>query len=255
MFRRKTLAAVGVALVSLMIGPLVVREAFAIPTLSLDILGGVYNSDPDIESIQPTTDPFTLVALLNPDMNDPAPATDPTARLTYMLSIAVQPPTTAPATLGSFTLTFNGVATTFDVTQDLVFGTPPIEANLQFQAQDLPKHGVFPTYFMERQFTFDPLLTTLAYNSEDNPGGLSGNPAGTMFFRTFDFDTTTLAPGTFLHFDLYRSVGTTNLTIAEFAPFSRDADSRRVPEPGSLLFLGLGFAGLVAWRRMKPGSA
>ena len=131
--------------------------AYAEPTLQLDILDGVY--DTNTETIVATSDQFTLYALLLPDQ-------DTLLGDTFYISAALVPQTSTSTDLGSFT--FNG--TTIDVTADMVYGVPPLEANLAFDANDLSKHGIFPTYFAEFEFTFDPNNTATAYNTQDDAG-------------------------------------------------------------------------------------
>jgi len=52
-----------------------------------------------------------------------------------------------------------------------------------------------------------------------------------------------------LHFDLYDHYLSRNKVKATFAPFSHDGEGNVVPEPGTLMLLGAGVAGLAARRR------
>ncbi len=128
-------AAAGAVLLAFTLAPAAVRTASAIPTLQLDIEGGFY--DPVTETTV-TTDPvFDLSALLTLPTG-----TDPSG--TYYVSIALQPKTIPPG--GDFgTIVFGG--TTIDVTADMQYGVPPLEANLAQDGQDLAQHGVYETYF------------------------------------------------------------------------------------------------------------
>jgi len=217
--------------------------AFATPSLQLDIKDGVYytsSSTPSInkESIVATTDPFDLYAYLIPDK-------DSTLTDDYYLSVAVLPPlkeSAAGYSLGSFSVDGQPIV----VTSDMFYGTPPVAL---LPDGDLPTHSVFPTYFIEISFNFDAADYSKVYNTQDDAG--SGPMAYTsgdkMYYVPFAFDTRNLAAGYALHFDLYQL--DTDSNIIEKAPFSHDANSQHVPEPGTLLLLGLGLVGLSGLRR------
>jgi hypothetical protein len=57
-------------------------------------------------------------------------------------------------------------------------GTPPVDLfNQQFDAGDLSKHSVFPTYFSEFSFQFTSVQRATEYNTADDPGGPTVNAA------------------------------------------------------------------------------
>lgn len=243
MFRLRSVAAVGAALLVTAVAPVGVRSASAVPFLQLDIGGGVYDSVS--QSIVPTSDPFTLYALLTPAGDSSL------LGLTYYISAALAPQTSTSGSLGSFT--FDG--TTVDVTNDMTYGRPPMEGVIASgDAGDLPPHGVFPTFFEEFAFTFDPNDRATTYNTRDDPGGPTPNSSGGTYFAAFSVDTTALASGYYLVFDLYtKGPGNrpSDIDVGIFAPFSHNAESREVSEPASLLLLGTGLAGLALWRHRQ----
>ena len=241
-------------------------DAIAYPTLQLDIKDGYYDSS--TETIVASGNPFILSALLIPDYKNSL--TD-----TYYISAAVVPKIGPDdVDLGSFSfegdniISFNRIPTAeneivVDVTGDMVYGVPPFEtAVTQLRDKgDLAKHGIYYTYFAEFGFTFSESNKATPYNTQDNAGdGPTANPDGSMYYANFTVDVSALDPAYAIHFDLYnaklftRRDGTidVDLTCYDcFAPFSKDAESGKVPEPSTLLLLGSGLVALVLIKRRK----
>lgn len=236
-------------------------RAEAVPVLQLDIIGGHY--DEATETIVSDGPNFTLVALLTLGPHESFNALE-----TYFISAAISPQVGPTAsTIGNYT--WNG--TNYRVTEDMTYGTPPLEGihgNATRDPGDLAYHGTYPTFFNEFAFNFWGSQTATTYNSQDNPGGLTPASAGSTYFQTFS--VTTALAGTYqLHFDLYdtymRSCGRNRTCVADedidhFAPFSHDAQSgspgeqpptESVPEPGTLIFFATGLA--MAARRLNLG--
>ncbi len=221
--------------------------AAAIPFLQLDIIGGSYVAGME-ESTIANSDPFTVVALIDSTSNKYSAAG------TYYLSVAVipgiSPEPALPPDLGSFSL--NG--TSYNVTGDMLYGTPPITA------ADLGSHGIFDTYFLEFSFDLTSSYGVQAYDVEP-ASGPGGDPvqdaAGTLRGVDFDIDTTLLDPNYELHFDLYTYTGN---KLDQKAPFSHDAASGEgmhpVPESGmTLAMLGMSLIALVgAHRKLREAA-
>lgn len=232
------------------------RPSHAIPTLQLDTANGWYDDTTD--TIMSPGKVFTLYAYLIPDSKN-------LLSDRYYVSMAVEPMIESSATLGSFN--FNEAApgsssNTIDVTTDMVYGVPPIENIVSLQGWDtgdLPKHGMFPTYFYEYEFGFNDLYRINAYNTQDRAISdglisLTYDGAGaTMYYAAFNVDTTNLSNDYVIHFDLYNTALKKggDIDVTQFAPFSHDAQSTNVsvPEPSLALLLGSGFTGLWLWRR------
>ena len=224
-------------------------SVMAIPTLQLDIAGGTY--DTTTETIVASGNPFTLYALLIEDSKNKVGDT-------YYISAALAPKTKSPDDYGSFT--FNG--DTIDVTGDMIYGVPPVETygSAFWDSGDLQRHGIFSTYFKEFEFKFDAANKAIPYNTQDNAGdGPTPSANGTMYYASFTVDTSGLDPEYLIHFDLYNtylaSCRDVDICKSCFAPFSHDAESGKVPEPATLLLLGIGLVGLTLWGRRKNHRA
>lgn len=238
--------------------------AHAVPQLQLDIFNGEYNTT--TETVVATTNPFTLYTYLQE-------STQNAAGDTYALSMAITPKTTIGGDFGFFTFKYNGgAAVTVDVTDDMVFGVPPLESAATQLADpgDLPDHDIFDTYFFEYAFNFTGAATSGEYDTadvDDTGQGPISPAAKNMLYRAFEIDISGLDETLALHFDLYNrkicteDKGQCNIVddvdVAWSAPFSHDAESggdgdgddETVPEPGSLLLIGGGLLGLWASRR------
>lgn len=218
--------------------------SYAIPSLQLDIAGGTYVGGTDETTYAPGS-LFTLYALAD---------TKNFAGGNYYLSVALVPKTETGGSYGSFTID----GATVNVTADMAYGVPPYEANLAHDGGDLGQHSIFETFFKEYQFTFDSDQIK-TYNTQETTMPLSGPVAGTgLYYQPFVFDVAGLSADYGLHFDLY-SVNFLNGDIDknEFAPFSHDAQSvPPVPEPGTMMLLGVGMLGLVIFgkRRMYKNA-
>ncbi len=223
-------------------------SALAIPTLQLDISGGVYDDAPDVENVVSTGDNFTLYTLLNLAGDDKPSAVSLGDK--FYISMAVTPKLAEGSDgLGSFSFFDGSVTYEIDVTGDMEYGTPPVDEYFK----DLGPHGIFDTYYYEFEFNFDPALQCAAYNVADNPGGLVDGSE--FYYRAFDVDVSGLTEGYEIHFDLYHldylKNGKGVVDVA--APFSHDAQSGAIPapEPSTLLLLGAGLVGLGAYRRRR----
>jgi hypothetical protein len=205
--------------------------------LQLDASGGLY--DNSTETTVATSPTFTLYAMLN--------SLTPHGG-NYFISAALFPaPSTVGGNYGSFV--FDGQ--TVNATADMVYGSPT----------NLPAHGIFPTWYKEFSFTFNPTKKFNNYNVEDVAGihaGVTPSSSGKALYEDFTIDVSGLAAGTTLVFDLY-TYGASGTGKVKFAPFSHNAGSgggggNLVPDGGTtLMLLGAALAGLAAFRRRARG--
>lgn len=235
----------------------VASGAWAVPSLQLDIAGGVY--DAGTQTILSRGDVFTLYAYLIPDVNQNNPLLSNAVGDTYYISAALTPKTqpTSGTTYGSFQFD----STTIDVPSHMTHGTPPVDSTYP----DLGSHGIYDTYYKAFSFQFNTANNSAIQNTQDSPG--TGPVAGTgMYFAAFSVNVAGLAVGYDVHFDLYNQnletwlrenrqgirTGTNYETL--FAPFSHDAQSgpsHPVPEPATMMLLGSGLLGLGCFARRK----
>ncbi len=222
-------------------------SAFAIPNLQLTILDGDYKTSGTPEynkesTIAPAnTNEFILYALLKEGEN---------LDIFYYLSVALWPKQDDDLTssLGSFSL--NG--TSYNIPFDMEYGVPPIETDLDHQAKDLQKHGIYETYFKEFAFKFNSKNLTKEFNAQSttpvsddlattskNENILSKSCNLTtqkcMYYQAFTISVADLSSKYSIHFDLYKTDKpptdengniTQNREIKYKAPFSHDAQSR-----------------------------
>jgi hypothetical protein len=227
--------------------------ANAVQTLQLDIGGGNYVGGEE-ETIFSSGPVFNLYAYLEPGGAS-------TLGSTYYISAALVPKTgPTGGDYGSFK--FNSF--TVNVTDDMIYGVPPLETVLggaDRDPGDLSRHGIFETFYTEYAFKFDADQQSGIYDTQAQTG--QGPIAGTgMYYQMFSIDTSGLTGEYAIHFDLYnekyysRNIGNNpvgDIDVRDFAPFSHDAQSK-VPEPGTLLLFGIGLIGFAAWGRKGFGG-
>lgn len=230
--------------------------AQAIPKLQLFIDPGYYDNTE--ESTVARNNSFTLYAYLSGDY-DPS---------TYYLSAAVVPSMgkEPKPELGYFLINSEKIG----VTEDMVYGTAPIEIALQgFDSGDLAKHGIFETFFYEFTFNFDKDNQVGAFNVQTGEAA-----SGTMYSMEFSVDVSNMPEGYGIHFDLYNTqlkeivkkmkngetVTLDDYDVDSFAPFSHDATGYSlprnpetpVPDGGTTAaLLGLSMLGVGLFARRK----
>jgi hypothetical protein len=238
---------------------------FAVPQLQLDIIGGTYDEASET-IIAPAGNVIDLVALFTPNGNPSQDEIDAMLDGTFDISAAlIGAGDVEEGSLGSFSIDGETVV---DVPEGMVYGVPPVEqlgGDPDFDSHDLSQHDIFEAYFYELEFQFFLEDTAITYNTQDMPGGLVLSEDGETFYRTFSIDTTNLAAGAQLHFDLYTTDldnapellaqpldGNNDVDRVLFAPFSHDAETNRLlPEPTMLWLLAAGFLGVGLTRRRR----
>jgi hypothetical protein len=129
---------------------------------------------------------------------------------------------------------------------DWIFGYAPID-NIPDDwngGEDLPRHGIYPTWFAEVHtgaYDLSQLVGDVQPDENDDywdPSSGTGMANKPGQYKVFSVDVT--GPFTYVHFDAY----TLNLdgTVDKFAPFSHDASI--MPEPATVMLMGSGLLGL-----------
>ena len=212
-------------------------NAFAIPSLQLTILDGIYDDVTDTTVAK--TNSFTLYALLQTTKFN-------LIKDDYFLSIALSPKTVTSGDFGSFQISSSTVGFTIettspnttvnkgnsqdiDVTGDMVYGTPPLDKFLSNNGKsssdpgDLPDHEIYETFYAQIKFKFDETISTTPFNVEpkgsngenqdpDTSTAGAGTPKlaltdndGGLYFVAFNINVEGLTGEKSLHFDLYNT--------------------------------------------------
>jgi len=122
------------------------------------------------------------------------------------------------------------------------------------QNEDLPPHGIFPTWFAEAHtglYDMSQMVGDAIPGADFWDPTINGPGPANAHGRYKIFSLSIGAPvGTAVHFDAYTMNGD---ALAEFAPFSHDAAASIIPEPGTILLMSTGLLGLglSAIRRRK----
>jgi len=136
---------------------------------------------------------------------------------------------------------------------DWIYGNAPLPPDWN-PGGDVPPHGIFPTYFAE--------VHTGAYGLGMNIGdvqpgsdfwdpSIPSGPANALGeYKIFTVDLSGPV-GASVHFDAYTL--NPDGSVDKFAPFSHDATTTIVPEPGTIILMGSGLLGLGlrAYRKRK----
>ncbi len=135
---------------------------------------------------------------------------------------------------------------------DWVYGFPPLPPEFS-PGGDLARHSVYPTYFAEVHTGAYGLGMMVGDVQPDTlNGGVYWDPTPTPAFPAAEasqsgewkmFTVDINGPiGSSVHFDAYTV--DENGNILRFAPFSHDASTTIVPEPGTFVLMGSGLLGL-----------
>jgi len=221
------------------------NSAFALPALQLGPGGsGTWTYDSSTQTWVVAEGSFSLNAYANckglESCNGKYAWDAEGSSMQYAYLVAAAVPETSDNT-DAFDITVNGNNVNL-ITSG--FGAPPVQ-----DSNSLGGHGIYDTYFEIYEFRFDGPLGVIY----DTQPGTSGSGDG--YTESFDISINSLLDNVSgVHFDLFTVSGKrydpyskTLLQdlVYKFAPFSHDAETGGydVPEPSTVLMLGLGLLG------------
>jgi hypothetical protein len=221
-------------LLILAIGLILVPAAGAVPNLQLFISGATYDTETETWIISTPGDLDLYVISANYEHDDVIVA------MALSGFSEMENPDGVVSVSG-----FGGPAI-----DDWTWGYSPLASAPGWDAgEDLPPHGVYPTWFAEAHTGYYGLGDMVG---DVQPGpdfwdpSLGGpGPANRLGeFKVFSLSIS--APlYTGIHFDAYTLDGD---VIDDFAPFSHDAGATIVPEPGTIVLMGTGLIGIGIFR-------
>jgi len=194
-------------------------QAWAVPDLQLYSNGATYDTATETWIIG--SNDFTLLVIAaNQNIYD------------VKLSAAVPDDEIGTVTITGYTSTFHDDST-------------PIMGN----GSPLPSHGIFPADFYE--FNLGDFIVSSStkvgdYTNSPTPGlpAVADGKILSLSVAITGFSE--------VHFDAYDHIYKSNGNIQyKFAPFSHDAETAPVPEPGIMLLLGSGLVGLAGFGRRR----
>lgn len=228
-------ASIGLILIGLLVA--LPRPAQALPVLQMFIEGARY--DQDTESWITSSSDLTLWVIGNTGQHGSILDVQLTAAVltgeTGTISVSPTATTLLPDPSVSATPILN--------TSVGADGTTPIMSN----GDDLPSHGIYGAGVSFMQWGLGDMTLTDSQIG-DFSGTFPTTLSGTGQINAYNIS---ISGYSMVHFDAFNHVEAPSHVF--FGPFSHDTTV--VPEPGSILLLGLGLVGGLGWRLRRKGSS
>ncbi len=225
---------------------------YAIPALQIYLEGATYDSDSETWVASGSD---TLRLWVIGDVGSVGTIAD--VKLSVAYDAAFTPTFTfTPSQTGGYlgyTDATTPVAPTYTQTQVVVDASGPFP--LLGDGSSLPPHDVFLPGTAWQEFSLgdfastDSAIADFTADSSDSLVPQTGDKSGQI--NVYDITITGVPSGFTVHFDAYDHYTTGTSVKYKFAPLSHDGETTTVPEPTSLLLLGLGLLATSAAARKK----
>mgnify|MGYP003628506951 FL=1 len=259
-FVKKSLPKALVTGIALLVGTAGFNAAQAVPTMQIYLEGGVYNPLTETWVASAANGPARLWVIGTP--GNKGAITDVKLVAGYSSAngagaVSISATSSTTGGFGGFTDPSTPGAPTA-LGEDTSETSPLLNSGEELDRPNrlLPAHGIYGSGVFFQEFDIGDFTLV------DSPTGdfINGFPTGTLTdqsqINVYEIAVAGITSGT-VHFDVYGTQAGKDV----FAPFSHDGETggglittTEVPEPGTLLVLGLGLTGLGMMRRRRKAA-